>query len=174
MTVSNIPVVQLPNDMEEFLCDMLGAGTNPSRYDSRALITSAAVCRAWNLDLIFKLVRKEIGQHAKLKGLIVHIKDLDLLIRKAGHTFRRVPVDLRNAATAERRLSHVAASADWTTIEANLYRSKLKNRLFGGIESCRKSIKKKRIVSRNTILFFLIDLRRFEPAQKPILEFTSV
>ena len=55
-----------------------------------------------------------------------------------------------------------------------LYRSKLKNRLFGGIESCRKSIKKKRVVSPHTTLFFLIDFRRFEPAQKPILELTSV
>jgi len=46
--------------------------------------------------------------------------------------------------------------------------------LFGGIENCRKSIKKKRDVLFNTALFFLIDLRRFEPAQKPILELTSV
>jgi hypothetical protein len=50
----------------------------------------------------------------------------------------------------------------------------LKNRFFGGIESCRKSKKKKGAVLFNTAPFFLFDLRRFEPAKKPILQVISV
>lgn len=50
----------------------------------------------------------------------------------------------------------------------------MKNRLFGGIESCLKSIKKNGAVFTNTAPFFLIDFRRFEPAQKSIIQSRTV
>jgi hypothetical protein len=45
---------------------------------------------------------------------------------------------------------------------------------LAGLKAAANRLKKRGMYWFNTALFFLIDLRRFEPAQKPILELTSV